>query len=317
MSNPSTDISLYPVIEPYEHGFIGLDSSHQMYWEISGNRDGVPIVFLHGGPGAGSSGLHRRYFDPEFYKIVIFDQRGSGRSKPFAEVRNNSIQHLIDDIEVLRKSLNIDKWFLFGGSWGSALALAYGIKYPDKVLGFILRGVFLCRKFELDWFLNGMKTVFPDHWKRFVNFLPEDERANLLQSYYERLMDPNPDIHLEAAASWVNYESSCSTLMGKIGGSSGNASGALSLARIEAHYFVNNMFVSDDYFLGQIDRVRHLPGIVVQGRYDMVCPPVAAFQLCSEWPKLDLKLVPDAGHSAMEPPIRSELIKATNAFKKY
>ena len=316
MSNPPTDISLYPVIEPYEHGFIGLDSSHQMYWEISGNRDGVPIVFLHGGPGAGSSGLHRRYFDPEFYKIVIFDQRGSGRSKPFAEVRNNSIQHLIDDIEVLRKSLNIDKWFLFGGSWGSALALAYGIKYPDKVLGFILRGVFLCRKFELDWFLNGMKTVFPDHWKRFVNFLPEDERANLLQSYYERLMDPNPDIHLEAAASWVNYESSCSTLMGKIGGSSGNASVALSLARIEAHYFINNMFVSDDYFLGQIDRVRHLPGIVVQGRYDMVCPPVTAFQLCSEWPKLDLKLVPDAGHSAMEPPIRSELIKATNAFKK-
>ena len=162
-----------------------------------------------------------------------------------------------------------------------------------------------------------MKTVFPDHWKRFVNFLPEDERANLLQSYYERLMDPNPDIHLEAAASWVNYESSCSTLMGKIGGSSGNASGALSLARIEAHYFINNMFVSDDYFLGQIDRVSHLPGIVVQGRYDMVCPPVTAFQLCSEWPKLDLKLVPDAGHSAMEPPIRSALIKATNAVKKY
>ena len=315
MSNPSTEITLYPVIEPYEHGFLELDSCHQMYWEISGNRDGIPIVFLHGGPGAGSSGLHRRYFDPEFYKIIIFDQRGSGRSKPFAEVKNNTTQHLIEDMEVLRKLLNVDKWFLFGGSWGSALALAYGLKYTNKVLGFILRGVFLCRQFELDWFLRGMRTVFPDHWKRFVDFLPEDERANLLQSYYDRLMDPNPDIHMEAAASWVNYESSCSTLMGKISGSSGNSAGVLSLARIEAHYFVNNMFVSDDYFMGQINRVRHLPGIVVQGRYDMVCPSVTAFQLHSEWPKLDLRLVPDAGHSAMEPTIRSELIKATNAYK--
>mgnify|MGYP001315456404 CR=1 FL=1 len=302
-------------VPSYHNDYLDVGGGHKIYYEQYGNPNGKPVLFLHGGPGAGFSNSHKGFFDPKLFRVIFFDQRGSGKSIPYAEIDNNNTKALLSDIELLRSFLNIDQWYLFGGSWGSTLAILYGIKHPSRALGFILRGIFLGTKNEINWFLYGMKSFFPEAHNNFIRKIPQKERNNILEWFNKNLNLHNSKNVNDLASIWNSYESSCSTLMGKSSGYSGNAPGALSLARIEAHYFVNNMFVSDDYFLGQIDRVRHLPGIVVQGRYDMVCPPVTAFQLYSEWPKLDLKLVPDAGHSAMEPTIRSELIKATNTFR--
>jgi proline iminopeptidase len=317
MDVSSTTYQLYPDIEAYEKGMLDLDGHHKMYWEVSGNPDGIPVVFLHGGPGAGAAPSHRRFFDPEHYRIVIFDQRGSGRSRPFADITNNTTQYLISDMEVLRQHLNIDKWLVFGGSWGSSLALAYGIDHTERVSGFILRGVFLCSQKELEWFLDGIKAVFPENWREFSEFLPAEERADLLGFYHKRLVDPDHQIHEPAARMWARFEGACSTLLPSSRSVSELDSGraSLALARIEAHYFVNDLYLSDDYFIDNIDRIRHLPGTIVQGRYDMVCPIGTADALAKELPEMNYVVVPDAGHSAMEPAMRSALVAATERFK--
>ncbi|MEX2452133.1 MAG: prolyl aminopeptidase [Rhodospirillales bacterium] len=304
---------LFPSIEPYERGMLELDGRHHMYWEQSGNPAGVPVVFLHGGPGAGVSPIHRRFFEPHHYRIVCFDQRGAGRSRPFADLTDNTTPHLIDDIERLRHHLGIGQWLVFGGSWGAALALAYGLAHPTRCLGFVLRGVFLARRGELDWFLNGMKTIFPEAWRAFIEFLPEAERHAPLESFYTRLTDSDPEIHMPAARAWSRYENSCSNLVPQTGGGNGNA--ALALARIEAHYFKHRMFFEDGIPLEDIAVLRDKPCFIVQGRYDVVCPIISADELARAWPEADYAIVPDAGHSALEPGIRAALIEATENFR--
>ena len=309
---------LYPEIQPHAKGMLDLDGHHQMYWEVSGNPDGVPAVFLHGGPGAGASPSHRRFFDPDYYRIVVFDQRGSGRSKPFAETTDNTTQHLVGDMETLRSHLEIDEWLVFGGSWGSALALAYGIEHPERVSGFVLRGIFLCRQLELDWFLGGIKAVFPENWRAFLAHLDEADRDDPLTAYHRLLMDSDASVHGPAARVWARFEGACSTLMPSPRSVSNLESGreALALARIEAHYFVNDLFLADDHFLANVDRINHLPATLVQGRYDMVCPVRTADELATAWDGAELVIVPDAGHSAMESSIRSSLVAATERFKQ-
>lgn len=308
---------LFPPIEPYESGRLALDGRHVMYWEQSGNPSGLPVVFLHGGPGAGATPAHRRFFDPERYRIVVFDQRGAGRSTPQGSLEDNTTAHLVTDIERLRKHLGIDRWLVFGGSWGSTLALAYGESHPESCLGFILRGIFLGRTQELDWFLYGMRAVFPETWRRFVEPLTERERKDILVSYYRRLLDPDPSVHMPAARAWSAYEGACSTLLPSPETVAAFSSDGLAyaLARIETHYFVNREHFGFDSLLDDIGRIRHLPGVIVQGRYDMVCPIVTADELHREWPEAEYVVVPDAGHSAMEPGIRGALVRATERFK--
>lgn len=307
---------LYPEIEPFASGQLPLDGGHVMYWEQSGNPHGVPVLFLHGGPGAGAAAAHRRFFDPRYYRIVIFDQRGCGRSRPHGVVQNNSTPHLVADIEALRRHLNIYQWILFGGSWGSTLALAYGTRWPQHCAGFILRGIFLGTRKEVDWFLYGMGTFFPEAWRAFASHLPEREHKDLLGGYYRRLMDPDPAVHLPAAAAWSRYETVCSNLIPRPDEpiSSGD-SAALALARIEAHYFVNDVFLRDGELLANIRRLRQVPAVIVQGRYDMVCPIVTSDELARAWPEARYVIVPDAGHSAMEPGIRAALVRATESIK--
>ena len=308
---------LYPEIEPLASGHLNLDPIHEMYWEVSGKSDGVPVVFLHGGPGAGASPIHRRFFDPNHYRIIVFDQRGSGRSRPFAEVTNNTTQLLIQDMEKLRKHLNVERWLVFGGSWGSSLALAYAIDHPDQVSGLVLRGIFLCRDTELTWFLEGIAAVFPEAWQDFIQFLPEAEQKDVLSSYHQRLVSDDPNVHGPAARAWARYEGSCSTLLPSSRGTSGLESGraALALARIEAHYFVNKMFLPDAYFFENLYKIRHIPAVFVQGRYDMICPMVTADALARAWPEAQYHIISDAGHSAMEPGVQSALVAATEQFK--
>lgn len=309
--------NLFPKIQPFGNGMLSLDSGHEMYWEQSGNPDGVPVLFLHGGPGAGANAAHRRFFDPDFYRIVIFDQRGAGRSKPYAELKDNTTWHLVDDMAALRRHLGIDRWLIFGGSWGSTLALAYGMTHPGHCAGFVLRGVFLGAADEMDWFLNGMQVVFPEAWRAFTGFLPEDEQSDVLEGYYRRLTDPDPMVHLPAARSWNRYETVCSTLLAEKedGAPSSGGPQSLALARIEAHYFKNGMFLEDDYLLSNIDKVRDVPAVIVHGRYDMICPIITADKLATAWPKAEYVIVRDAGHSAMEPGIRSALVDATEGLK--
>jgi proline iminopeptidase len=313
---PRTD--LFPSLEPRRSGTLPLDDRHSMYWEEGGNPDGVPVVFVHGGPGAGSSGAHRRYFDPHHYRIILFDQRGAGRSKPLGEGRDNSTPHLVRDMEALRLHLGIDRWVLFGGSWGSTLALAYGAAYPEHCAGFILRGIFLARQTEIDWFLTGMNRIFPEAHRRFVKFLPEAERGDILGHYHARLVDPDPDVHMPAARSWCAYEGACSTLLPSAETVSAfqQERMALGLARIEAHYFRHGMFIDTDALLEGVDNLRHLPCTIVQGRYDIVCPIMTADELARRWPEAEYVVVPDAGHSAMEPGVRKALINATQSMKE-
>ncbi len=308
----------YPPIEPYDSGMLALDDTHIMYWEQSGNPNGVPVVFLHGGPGAGTSPKHRRFFDPAHYRIILFDQRGSGKSLPLGEAKNNTTQHLVSDIETLRRMLDIENWLVFGGSWGSTLALVYAIMHPARVTGLILRGIFLCRKSEIDWFFYGMRNVFPEAWEEFVSIIPESERGDLLSAYHKRLFSENKDSALAAARNYSKYEGACSTLLPNptLVQNFMNDTVAIGLARMEAHYFKNNIFLPENYILDNIEKIRDIPGIIVQGRYDMPCPAISAHDLKRGWPKADLRIIPDAGHSAYESGICAELVKATEAFKR-
>jgi proline iminopeptidase len=308
---------LYAPIEPYASGMLELDAPHRMYYEQSGNPRGVPVVFLHGGPGAGASPVHRQFFDPAFYRIVVFDQRGAGRSTPLGCLEDNTTPALVADMERLRNHLGIARWLVFGGSWGSTLALAYGEQHPERCLGLVLRGIFLCRPIEIEWFLYGLRAIFPEPWRTFSNFIPEDERGDLLEAYYRRLVHPDPAVHLPAARCWSVYEGSCSTLLPNPGLVADFASDrvALGLARIEAHYFRNAIFLPPDSLLREVGRLRDVPGVIVQGRYDAVCPPMSADDLHAAWPEAEYTVVADAGHSAFEPGIRSRLVAATESFK--
>ncbi|WP_028879337.1 prolyl aminopeptidase [Terasakiella pusilla] len=306
---------LFPALTPYTSGQLDVGDGHLIYWEECGNPEGVPILFLHGGPGAGTSSIHRRFFDPAYYRIVLLDQRGCGRSTPAASIHANTTDHLIADLEQLRELRKIDRWFVFGGSWGSTLALAYGIAHPDRCLGFILRGIFMGRECERDWFINRMGTFEPEAARKFQEFLPVEERANLLDNYVARLNDDDPTVHMPAAIAWSSYEEACATLYPNTPASHPDPHSTLCLARLEAHYFKNNFFMEEGHLLKKLHRILHLPCIIVQGRYDVVCPPMTAEKLARNWAKAQYVVVPDAGHSALEPGIRAGLVNATETFK--
>jgi proline iminopeptidase len=309
--------TFYPPIECYRHGMLPLDSAHTMYFEESGNPDGLPVVFLHGGPGAGASASHRQFFDPAAYRIIIFDQRGAGRSTPLGELRDNTTPHLIADMEALRAHLNIERWMVFGGSWGSTLALAYAEHHPNRTTALILRGIFLCRQSEIDWFLYGLKQIFPEAWEKFVSPIPPTQRGDLLNAYYELLSHANPAVQLPAARVWSTYEGSCSTLLPNANIVANFASDrvALGLARIEAHYFKHQIFLADNFLLNNVGKIRHIPTTIVQGRYDAVCPIISAHDLVKAFPEADYHIVNDAGHSAFEPGISAKLVETMEKLK--
>ena len=311
--------TFYPEIEPYDHGMLDVGDGHRVYWEMCGNPNGKPAVFLHGGPGSGCSPVHRQLFDPQRYNVLLFDQRGCGRSHPHASLDNNTTWHLVADIERLREEImGAEKWLVFGGSWGSTLALRYAQAHPERVLGLVLRGIFLATPSEIDWFLHGMARVFPEAWREFAHFLPANERGDLLANYYRRLTHADPAVHAPAARAWDRYESTCSTLLPKPSGNGrheGDA-GALAIARIEAHYFVHDAFIEPDRILANVSRIRGIPGVIVQGRYDVICPPVAADALARAWPQAEYIVVPDAGHSVREPGTTRELVAAVQRMQQ-
>jgi proline iminopeptidase len=309
---------LYPAIEPYHTETLQVSELHTLYLEQVGNPAGKPVVFLHGGPGGGIDPIYRRYFNPEAWRIVLFDQRGCGRSTPHAELRQNTTWDLVDDIETIRMHLGIETWVVFGGSWGSTLALAYSQTYSASCSGLILRGIFLLRPKELRWFYQeGASYLFPDAWEEYLKPIPVDKRGDLIAAYYHRLTNPDRQIRLEAALAWSIWEASTSKLLPDpdLQQKFGESQFADAFARIECHYFVNKGFLNpDDQLLTQCDRIRHIPTVIVQGRYDVVCPMVSAWELHQALPKAEFIVVPDAGHSMTEPGIRSALIDATDRF---
>ena len=308
--------SLYPECTPRESGMLALDARHTMHWEECGDANGVPLLFVHGGPGGGSLPHHRRFYDPSFWRIVLYDQRGAGRSTPLADVVDNTTRHLVQDIERLRGHLGIDRWLLFGGSWGSTLALVYAQTHPDRVLGLVLRGIFLASRPEVEWFINGMRRFFPEAWRDFAHFLPPHERGDVLAHYHRRLIDPDPGVHGPAAYAWDRYESACSTLLPKAPSARSDAdSASLAIARIEAHYFMHDSFLAPNQVLDGVSRIRHLPCTIVQGRYDVICPPDAALSLSRAWPEAECIIVPDAGHSVREPGTTRELVAAVQRMQ--
>lgn len=309
---------LYPPIKPYNNGYLQVSDLHTIYFEESGNPNGKPVIFLHGGPGGGITPIYRQYFDPESWRIVIFDQRGCGKSIPYAELRENTTWNLVSDIEKLRQHLSIDKWVVFGGSWGSTLALAYSETHPDSCKGLILRGIFMLRQKELRWFYQeGTSYIFPDAWEKYLHPIPENERHDLISAYYKRLTSENDKIRLEAAKAWSVWEGSTSKLLPSEETISRfeEEKFAEAFARIECHYFVNKgFFTSENQLLNNIHKIRHLPCVIVQGRYDIVCPMVSAWELHQAWPQAEFIVVPDAGHSMNEPGIRECLLNATDQF---
>jgi len=310
--------SLYPPIEPYHTGMLQVSDLHQIYYEQSGNPDGKPVIFLHGGPGGGSTPLYRQFFDPKKWRIVIFDQRGCGKSTPHAELQENTTWHLVEDIEKIRNHLNIHQWVIFGGSWGSTLSLAYSQTYPESCLGLILRGIFLLRKKEIDWFYqSGASNIFPDAWEHYLQPIPLSERGNLLTAYYRRLTSADEHVQLEAARAWSVWEGSTSKLLQDpdLMNKFGEAKFATAFARIECHYFVNGGFFEvEDQLLKGVDRIRHLPAVIVQGRYDVVCPMISAWELHQAWQEAEFIIVPDAGHAMTEPGIQAALLEASDRF---
>lgn len=310
------DNGLYPPFKSHDTGWVDVSDGHSLYYELSGNPNGIPVVYLHGGPGAGCTPSQRRYFNPDVYLVVQVDQRGAGRSTPHASLHANTTDHLVADLESLRAHLGIEAWLVAGGSWGSTLALVYGERHADRCLGFVLRGIFLGTDAEVAWFLDGMKKVFPEAHGDFSAHVGGLEGEALFNAYGERLFDADPAQHLPAARAWARYESRCSTLHPSDLSGDGAAfdAYALSLARIEAHYFANHMFLQQGELLNRLDTIRALPAIIVQGRYDMVCPFETAHRLHLAWPNSELMVVPDAGHSGMEPGICRALVKAGEAM---
>ena len=310
---------LFPPIEPFDSFRLRVSDLHELHVEQSGNPDGVPVIFFHGGPGAGLSPLHRRFFDPAAYRVILFDQRGSGRSTPLGELRENTTWDLVADAERIRERLGIEKWLVFGGSWGSTLGLAYAETHPERCTGLILRGIFLSRRSEVLWtFGGGAQRVFPDGWADFLAPLDESERSDVLAAYHRRLNAEDPAVRRQAALAWNRWEELGSYLVAhSYSVAEEDVPAEIALARIEAHYFVNGAFLSDDeQLLRDVEKVKHLPCVVVQGRYDMVCPAVSAWDLHRAWPGSRLAIVPASGHSADEPGIVSALVDATEEWKK-
>ncbi len=311
-----TDI-LFPPIEPYAVLRLPVAGGHQLYVEQCGNPDGLPALFLHGGPGAGCGPSHRRFFDPARYRIILFDQRGSGRSTPHAGLEHNSTGDLVADIERIRELLGIDRWLVCGGSWGSTLALAYAETHPQRVRALVLRGIFLCRPEEIHWFYQqGASWVFPDYWEAFLGPIPEPERNDLLQAYHLRLTGDDPAVMSQAARAWSIWEARCATLLPdpQLRDAFADDHLALSLARIECHYFVNQAFMAPNQLLRDVGRLRDIPGVIIHGRYDLICPLRSAWELHRAWPEADFQVVPNAGHAAFEPGIAAALVAATNRF---
>lgn len=310
---------LYPALAPFASGMLRLDDVHQMYWEQCGRADGFPVLYLHGGPGDGCSPMCRQLFDPDFYRAVLFDQRGSGRSVPRGELRDNTTAHLLQDIERLRVFLGIERWLVFGGSWGSTLALAYAQQHPERVCGLVLRGVFLGRDREVEWFMHGMRQFHPEAWARFVEPIPPEERHDLLAAHYRRLTSGDPAQFMPSSHAWGSYEASCVALLPRAEAieRAGNEYIALPLARIEAHYFTHRLFLAPDQLLEGMARIAHLPACIVQGRHDIICPPVSAYELAARWPRAELCLVEGAGHSLWEPGILAALMDRLERFKLF
>ena len=310
--------TLYPLCDPFDNGFIERDG-HQIYYEQCGNPDGKPAVFLHGGPGGGGSTQVRRFFNPEIYRIVVFDQRGCGRSTPHGLLENNTTWDLVEDIEYLKKMLNIKKWLVFGGSWGSTLSLAYSQTYPDSVSEMVLRGIFMLREKELSWFYqNGASNIFPEAWQYFLEPIPKEDQGDLISAYHEIFNGSDENKKLEAAIAWSRWEGSTSSLAYKpeMADSFSDPKFALAFALIENHYFVNKGFLDHENQLIEsgIDIIRSIPTIIVQGRYDIVCPMTTAWELSQNWPEAKLIVAPSSGHTAFEKEITHELIKATDFF---
>lgn len=311
-------LKLYPPIEPFETGFLPVSDLHEVYYEVSGKPDGKPVIVCHGGPGGGSTPSMRRYFDPERYRIVVFDQRGCGKSHPHAELRENTTWRLIEDMEALRRRLDIDRWQVFGGSWGSTLALAYAETHPDRVSELVLRGIFCLRREELLWFYQeGASWMFPDLWEAFVEPIPEDERGDLMAAYFRRLTGDDEAEKLKAAKAWSRWEGATVSLFPceeRVESFSDDAF-ATAFARIECHYFINRgFFEREGQVLADVGKIRHIPAVIVQGRYDVVTPAVTAWTLHKAWPESEFCLVQDAGHAASEPGIIDALVRATNKF---
>jgi len=309
---------LFPPIEPFNEFKLQVSDLHEIHLQQSGNPAGKPAVFLHGGPGGGIEPIYRQYFDPEKWRLILFDQRGCGKSKPFAELRENTTWDLVADIEKIREQLGINRWTVFGGSWGSTLALAYSQSHPERCTALILRGIFLLRKSELNWFYqDGASHIFPDAWDKYLELIPETERGDLLAAYYKRLTDDDPEVRLAAARAWSIWEGSTSKLHPNklLLDRFGKSQFAEAFARIECHYFTNGGFLeSEDQLLDNIDRIRHIPAVIVQGRYDVVCPMTTAWDLQGVWPEVDFQVIPDAGHSMSEPGILARLIEYTNKY---
>ena len=309
---------LYPPIEPYNEGKLKVSKLHTIHYEQSGNPQGKPVIFLHGGPGGGISPMYRQYFDPQRWRVIIFDQRGCGQSTPYAELEENTTWDLVSDIEKLRQHLEIDRWVVFGGSWGSTLALVYSQTHPEPCKGSILRGIFMLRSSEIRWFYQeGANHIYPDAWQEYIKPIPVAERGDLLSAFYRRLTSEDRQVRLEAARAWSIWEASTSKLIPSAISKErfGMAQFAEAFARIECHYFVNRgFFKHENQLLANIDRIRSLPGIIVQGRYDVVCPMITAWELHQAWPEAELVVIADAGHSVSEPGIKNALIEASDRF---
>ena len=313
--------TLYDPIEPYDSGHISVSEVHQLYYEQSGNPNGKPVVFLHGGPGAGLTPDYRRFFDPQAYRVVLFEQRGSGRSIPHASLENNTTWDLVSDIEKIREHFGIDQWLVFGGSWGSTLSLAYAETHPERVRGLILRGIFLGRQNETRWFYEegqGASAIFPEIWEQYVGIIPEAERGDIIGAYYRRLTSDDASVRIEAARLWSLWEASALKLIPdqKLIAEFTEPEMAIAVARIECHYFINNCFFeTDNYLIENVDRIRHIPAVIVHGRYDIVCALMNAWDLHRAWPEASLEIIPAAGHSVTEPGICDALVRAADRFR--
>lgn len=308
---------LYPAIEPFSNGMLAVDPLHSVYFEQCGNPDGEPVLFIHGGPGAGCSARDRRFFDPDHFHIILVDQRGAGRSRPVGETRDNTSDLLVADFEALRVRLGVDRWHVFGGSWGSTLSLYYAQTHPDRCLSLVLRGIWLFREQDLDWFLYQMRFIQPERWRSFAEVLAPAYRDDLLEGYWQLLNGPDRDRALAAARAWSEYEIMSCTLLPnpEFAAMFEDDDAAWSLARLEAHFFRNQRFEPDDLLLRQVDRIREIPGFIVHGRYDILCPVMAADELHRAWPETRLSIVEDAGHSSIEPGITSELVGAMDRIR--
>ncbi|USE35354.1 prolyl aminopeptidase [Endozoicomonas sp. SCSIO W0465] len=311
--------TLYPAIKPYATRHLQVDDIHEVYIEECGSQDGIPVLFVHGGPGAGCTERDRRFFDPEKYRIVLFDQRGCGRSRPHAELEQNNTPLLIDDMELIRKSLGVEQWLVFGGSWGSTLSLLYAQAHPKRVSGLVVRGVFLSRSQDLDWlYKNGASRVFPDHWAHFLELIPESERGDLLEAYYQRLFGEDELARMNAAKHWSLWEGNTATLRPnhELVDHFADPHLALSLSRIECHYFRHNSFITPNQIIDKMNLISAIPGVIVHGRYDMICPLDNAQTLADHWPEANLQIIRDAGHASCEPGIVDALVRATDDFAR-